>query len=118
MGVTGYQFFAWRARSADVRDAELALKAKKDEFERAQAEFVAIRKETRKDVDAALGAEGELFKGYRAAYEAARKAIEEKEFVVRLTGPEHVQPGAPNKWQIETLPPRHRRPSRRSSKWS
>ena len=68
-----------------------------------EAEQAALQKESRKDAAAAEAAEGELLKLYRAAHESARKAIEDKDFVVRLTGPEHIQPGAPNKWQIETL---------------
>ena len=55
------------------------------------------------DVDAAEAVEAAIAKQYIAAHEAAKKAIEEKDFTVRVTGPTHVQPGAPNKWQIETL---------------
>ena len=61
------------------------------------------QKDARKHVDAALAAEAELVDLYRTALESARRAIAEKDFVVRLTGPAHIQPGAPNTWQIETL---------------
>ncbi|MBN9120568.1 MAG: alpha-2-macroglobulin, partial [Planctomycetes bacterium] len=101
--VAGYQFVAWRSKVGDVRDRELALQSKRDELNRVLAEQAAAQKESRKDLDAALAAEAELRARAAAEYERARKAITEKDFVVRLTGPAHVQPGAPNKWQIETL---------------
>ncbi|MCI0699826.1 MAG: alpha-2-macroglobulin, partial [Planctomycetia bacterium] len=101
--VGGDQFFGWHMRARDVRDKELALQASQAELARIQEEDTAARKESRKDLDAALAAEADLHKLYLAAHESARKAIEEKDFVVRLTGPTHIQPGAPNKWQIETL---------------
>jgi hypothetical protein len=103
VGVLAYQGFAWASYSRDVRNAELALNASKARVEELKAEDAAARKATRKDVDAAEAAEAALAKQYLAAHEAARKAIEEKEFTVRVTGPTHIQPGAPNKWQIETL---------------
>jgi hypothetical protein len=101
--VPAYQFFAWRAWNGDARAAEQTLQAKRAALAGIQAEQNAFRQETRKDVNAAEAAEVELVKLYRAAHDSAKKAIEEKDFVVRLTGPEHIQPGAPNKWQIETL---------------
>src|SRR5262245_701085 len=101
--VGGSQFVEWRLRSSAVDEKELALQASRDELARVQAEQAAIQKETRKDVDAALAAEAELRKLFVEAHESARKAIAEKEYIVQLTGPAHIQPGAPNKWQIETL---------------
>ena len=101
--VAGFQFVAWRSRSRDVRDRELALQSKRDALAAVVAEQAAVQKETRKPLDAALAAEAELRNRAWAEREKARKAITEKDYVVRLTGPSHVQPGAPNKWQIETL---------------
>jgi hypothetical protein len=101
--VVGYQVVVWSSHSQSVRDRELALQQRRDELAVVTAEQNAVHKEAYKHVEIALAAEAELLKFYQAAYESARKAIEEKDFVVRLTGPAHVQPGAPNKWQIETL---------------
>jgi hypothetical protein len=103
LGVFLYQGVGWGLLARDVRQAEAAARASRDAFAKVKAEDDEAKKETRKGVDAALAAEAELAKQFVAAREAARQAIEKKDFVVRLTGPEHVQPGAPNKWQIETL---------------
>ncbi len=101
--VPGYQVFAWRAWSHDARVAGRALQAKRDELARVRAEQEALRMASRKGVAAAEAEELKVVALYRDAHESARKAIEDKDFVVRLTGPEHIQPGAPNTWQIETL---------------
>ncbi|QJX00640.1 alpha-2-macroglobulin family protein [Frigoriglobus tundricola] len=101
--VIGSQLYTWRERARTVRDAEVAVATAQRELARVKAAQDAALEESRKPVEAALVAERELLERYRAAQTSARKAIEEKDFVVRLTGPEHVQPGAPNKWQIETL---------------
>ncbi len=100
-----YQLVALAAWSIDARAAQRTLQAKRDELARLQADQNALRTAARKEVglDTAEQAETKLRQSLRTAHESARKAVEDKEFVVRLTGPEHVQPGAPNKWQIETL---------------
>src|SRR5436190_1859031 len=81
---------------AEIDEAAVALN-------RVTGEQAVAKQESRKPLDAELAAEAELRRLYWEAREKARKVIAEKEFVVRLTGPAHVQPGAPNKWQIETL---------------
>jgi alpha-2-macroglobulin-like protein len=101
--VAGVQYAGWKARSREVAARDAALQARQDELARVQAEQAAAQKEARKNVDAAIAAEAELVKFYQEARDNSRKAIDEKDFVVRLTGPAHIQPGAPNKWQIETL---------------
>ncbi len=98
-----YQLWAYGASSRDVARADQEVRAKQGDLARIRAEQEAFRKATRTGLSAAEAAEDELLKLARAAHERAKKAIEDKDFVVRLTGPEHVQPGAPNKWQIETL---------------
>jgi hypothetical protein len=103
LGTGGYQYAGWRSRSNEVAEKEAAVKASQEELARAQAEQAAAQQEARRQLDAAVAEEGRVVEGYRQALESAKKAIEEKDFVVRLTGPAHVQPGAPNKWQIETL---------------
>src|SRR5579883_2593054 len=101
--IIGYPILDWRSRSRAVRDADATVQAHRAKLALVQAEEAAARQASRKDVDAALAVEAELAKQFAEARETARKAIEEKDFVVRLTGPAHIQPGAPNKWQIETL---------------
>ena len=90
--VAGSQYVGWQSRSGELRDRELALQVSLGELSVVQAEQAAAQAETRKHVDAALAAEAEVRKQYRAAHESARKAIADKDFVVRLTGPAHVQP--------------------------
>jgi hypothetical protein len=102
-GVAAYQAYGWQSRSREVARAEAAVQEARDRLARAQAEQEAARQELRKPLDAALAAERELAAQFAKAHADARKAAEEKDFVVRLTGPAHVQPGAPNKWLIETL---------------
>lgn len=97
------QYFGWVAKSREVAEKQSALEAARAEDARLQAEQDAARLNAQKDLDPAVAAEQEVAKQYQAALEAAKKAIEAKDFMVRLTGPAHIQPGAPNKWQIETL---------------
>ncbi|VTR94630.1 a-macroglobulin complement component : Uncharacterized protein OS=Cystobacter violaceus Cb vi76 GN=Q664_21445 PE=4 SV=1: A2M_N: A2M: Thiol-ester_cl: A2M_comp [Gemmata massiliana] len=101
--LVGSQGYGWYSRSHDVAEKQRALQIQLEEVARAEAEKAKAQSESRKHIEAALAAENALQAEYQAAYESARKAIEDKEFVVRLTGPAHIQPGAPNKWQIETL---------------
>ena len=101
--LVGSQGYIWNAHTREVAATERSLNEKRAELALVEADKAAAQKEARKHVEVALAAEGEVVKLYRDAHESARKAIEEKDFVVRLTGPAHVQPGAPNKWQIETL---------------
>ncbi|HEY1188653.1 MAG TPA: alpha-2-macroglobulin family protein [Gemmata sp.] len=99
----GSQAYGWHTRSREVARAEAATEARRAELAQAQAEQAAGRQEQRKPLDLKLAIESDLARQYTKAQEDARKAIEEKDFVVRLTGPDHVQPGAPNRWVIETL---------------
>lgn len=97
------QYFGWVTKSREVAETQAALEAARSEEARLQAERDAARQAAFKDIAPAEAAEQELTTQYQAALDAAKKAIEAKDFLVRLTGPARVHPGAPNKWQIETL---------------
>ena len=45
----------------------------------------------------------ELLKKFDAVLAKARKAVEDKQFYIRLTGPERAQPGAPNEWEVRAI---------------
>ena len=101
--LSAFQFSGWYRQSRAVAQSQQSLDDARTELTRLQAEQKAAEEAARKEIDAAAAAEQQIAKDFQAAMEAARKAIEAKDFVVRLTGPAHIQPGAPNKWQIETL---------------
>ncbi len=102
-GLAASQWYGWHSRTREVAAKEEELKQSREKLAQVQADQKAAQEAARKDLNSATTAEAELLKTYREAHESARKAIEEKDFTVRLTGPAHIQPGAPNKWQIETL---------------
>ncbi len=64
---------ASNARRATVEQSEKS----------AQAEFTSIESE------------------FQTALAKAREQVESKQFIVRLTGPERAQPGAPNDWRVD-----------------
>src|SRR5207244_6916606 len=101
--LAAFQILGWGDAARDAENKQLAFNTKRGELTRLQADLEAAKKEARKGLDAAAEAEQKVAKEYQAALEAAKKAIDAKDFLVRLTGPAHIQPGAPNKWQIETL---------------
>ncbi|MCE9562562.1 MAG: alpha-2-macroglobulin [Planctomycetes bacterium] len=101
--LAAYQFVQWGDKSRDAKNAQLALDTSRGELTRLVAEQEASRVAAAKALEEATAQEQDLTRKYAAAVEAARKAIEAKEFMVRLTGPDRIQPGAPNKWQIDTL---------------
>jgi hypothetical protein len=98
-----YQFLGWRDKSRDAKAKQVALDTTRAELAQLQTEQTAARQAAQKEVEPARITEEELTNSYQAALQKVRKDIEEKDFFVRLTGPAHIQPGAPNKWQIETL---------------
>jgi hypothetical protein len=82
-----------------------ALRGQFDEAEKARDRYVATAnakvEQAARDKEHAAEENAELLKQYDQALVAARKAIEEKQFIVRLSGPERAQPGAPNEWKVE-----------------
>jgi hypothetical protein len=98
-----YQYAGWSGKSREARETQAALQASQQELATLQAQQEAAREGSRKELQRATDAAREVAQEYQAALQKAREAIAAKDFVVRLTGPAHVQPGAPNKWQIETL---------------
>jgi len=101
--LSAFQFSGWYRQSRAVAQAQHNLDESRAELARLQADQKSAEEAARKDITAAAAAQEKLARDFVATLEAARKAIEAKDFVVRLTGPAHIQPGAPNKWQIETL---------------
>lgn len=102
-GPAAYQFSGWYAQSREVKDRQLALADRRKDLEAAEAERAVLRAAAQKEFDAAAAADAAVAENYDAALASARQAIEAKDFVVRLTGPARVQPGAPNEWQITAV---------------
>lgn len=101
VGVYHYSDLAERQRAAVATQA--AADASRADLARLTQQQQAAQDAARKVFDAAAAKEQAQARKYQDALDAARKAAEAKEFTVRLTGPEQVEPGAPNKWQVETL---------------
>ncbi len=101
--VVAYQVSSWKDKSREAETARLVLEKSRNDLAQLVTQQAADQQTTRKALDEATAKEQEVASKYQVALANARKAIEEKEFIVRLTGPDHIQPGAPNTWQIETL---------------
>lgn len=99
----GYQFLGWYVQSQDAAEKKVALHKQREAVKQLEAEQKARREAVRKEHEQAVATQQAAEKAYQEALAAARKAIDQKDFVVRLTGPERVQPGAPNQWRIDTL---------------
>ncbi|HEV3440547.1 MAG TPA: alpha-2-macroglobulin, partial [Gemmata sp.] len=101
--VFAYQFISWAIVYREVAASQRVLDASREQLAKTQAERDATQSEHRKELDTAIAAEQKLAREYQNALRDALKAISEKDYLVRVTGPTHIEPGAPNKWQIETL---------------
>lgn len=99
----GRQVYNWYAKSRDAKDKIAARDTTRAAFEKLLAEQKVATDAARADFDKARAAEELLQKQHEEALQKARKLLEEKDFTVRLTGPAHVQPGAPNRWKVEAL---------------
>ncbi|MBM3983848.1 MAG: alpha-2-macroglobulin, partial [Planctomycetes bacterium] len=97
------QVYNWYDKHREAAHARADRDATAAELARIEAEQRAARDAARAELDKATAAENELLKKHQDELQKARKVIEDKDFSVRLTGPAHVQPGAPNSWKIETL---------------
>ncbi|MCI0701921.1 MAG: alpha-2-macroglobulin, partial [Planctomycetia bacterium] len=96
------QLQGWYTKSQDAKATQAARDTSLAELTKLQTEQKAAQNVARKDYDAATATTQEIAKEYLAALKKAHDIIKEKDFAVRLTGPAHIQPGAPNKWLIET----------------
>ena len=92
------------------RELEQILAEKQAAFESAQntqktyvAEVNARNESVGQEMKEAREAHVELLKKFDAALAKARKAVEDKQFYIRLTGPERAQPGAPNEWEVRAI---------------
>lgn len=99
----GRQVYNWYAKSRDAKEKVAARETTRAEYEKLLAEQKVATDAARADFDKARAAEEQLQKQHEDALQKARKLLEEKDFTVRLTGPAHVQPGAPNRWKVEAL---------------
>lgn len=99
----GRQVYNWYAKSRDAKALVAARDTARAEYEKLLAEQKVATDAARADFDKARAAEETLQKAHEEAMQKARKLLEEKDFTVRLTGPAHVQPGAPNRWKVEAL---------------
>lgn len=98
-----YQYAEWSDKARAAREAQAAADARRNELGELQTRLAAAREQSQRALLQAATAARAAEQEYAAALQKAHQAIKDRDFVVRLTGPAHVQPGAPNKWQIETL---------------
>ncbi len=97
------QAYNWYDKSRDAKEKQAARDKTQAELAKLTTDHKAAQDAARANLDKAQAAEQELTKGFQDAIANARKMLEDKDFAVRLTGPAHVQPGAPNSWTVETL---------------
>jgi hypothetical protein len=83
-----------RARQDDFLKAD---QAHREAIEAANATLAAAERDER----SVAQRDRELHEEFDGALREARKAIESKRFIVRLSGPGRAQPGAPNEWRVE-----------------
>jgi hypothetical protein len=107
-GPAAYQFVGWHAQSHQTHDRKLAMDSRRQELREAERDRQARADQVRQEHQQAIVAQGEAEKAYRAALAGAKKAIEDKDFLVRVTGPDRAIPGAPNEWRVETVSTRDR----------
>src|SRR5262245_40362482 len=100
--LTAFQIQGWFTKSREARDTQQILDTSRAELTKLQDEQKTAQQDARKDYDKATATVQKVSQDYLAELEKAHKDIKDKDFAVRLTGPAHIQPGAPNKWQIET----------------
>jgi alpha-2-macroglobulin-like protein len=113
-GPAAYQFVGWQLQSRETDQLRLALDTRHKEVQTAEAERATRAEQVRREHQQAVAAQEEAAKAFRQALANAKKAIEDRDFLVRLTGPDRAIPGAPNEWKVETVGTRDRaaRPSR------
>jgi hypothetical protein len=99
----GWQVFNWQAASRAAREKRSARETAAAEYAALQTEQRTARETAKAELERATLAEQEYSNKLRAELQKARRAIEDKDFFVRFTGPARIQPGAPNSWKIETL---------------
>src|SRR5262245_15414244 len=102
-GPAAYQLFGWYRQSRATEDKRVARIDLQADVGKLEYELDSRRNAVLEEQTAAARAQQEALRSYQQALADARKALEQKDFLVRLTGPERIQPGAPNEWQIETL---------------
>jgi len=100
-GVAAYQFGDWAEKSREVESTRAAFEANRSELARLTAEQAATQQVARSALEEATASQRDIVTRHQTALATAHANINEKGFVVRLTGPDHIQPGAPNKWKIE-----------------
>jgi alpha-2-macroglobulin-like protein len=102
-GPAAYQFVGWYAQSHETESLSVAARDSRENVKKLEAEHQAKREAIRQEHEQAVAAHQAAQKAFTDTLASARKAIDEKDFVVRLRGPDRIQPGAPNEWQIDTL---------------
>src|SRR5205085_10645300 len=96
------QFVGWQLQSRETDELKLALDTRHQDVQAAEVERQARADQVRREHQQALAAQQDAAKAYRDALASAKKAIEDKDFLVRVPGPERATPGAPNEWRVET----------------
>jgi hypothetical protein len=102
-GPAAYQLFGWFATSRETNQARVALDDTRGRVARAELHQRSQRNDYLQKVERAAVERNSAEDALRQALAEARQAVNEKEFLVRLNGPDRAQPGAPNEWQIEAL---------------
>jgi len=102
-GPAVYQFGGWYAQSRTTSDMKVALNTQRNALAKLQSEFKTRQDAVENDEKEATRAHEAAQKAYDDALAGALKNFKQRDMTVRLTGPDRVQPGAPNAWTIETV---------------
>jgi len=102
-GPAAYQFFGWYRQTQETEQKQLALNEKRNTLAKLESDHQSQRDAISKEKEDANAAFMAAQTAYRDAIASARKTAGLKDIVVRLTGPDRVEPGAPNAWTIETV---------------
>ncbi|WP_020468994.1 alpha-2-macroglobulin family protein [Zavarzinella formosa] len=97
------QFTGWYFQKQEVLQAQQKVGEADRLLAEARQESKSRTEAVEKAAKEAETAQAELVKNYQDAIFSARKSIEQKDFMVQLSGPARIQPGAPNEWRIQTL---------------
>jgi hypothetical protein len=98
-----YQFGGWYVQSQETKSLAAKVDSRRSDVAKIEQEHRVARDAVQQEFARATAAHQEAHKSYLDAQTKAKEAIEDKDFVVRLRGPDRIQPGAPNEWQIDTL---------------
>ena len=96
----GIRFMNWRTQANKVIDLEQQFVQAREQQKDFDLKIRARHDAAAGELKEASQAKAAIEAQFRKEEKAAAMAIAAKQYIVRLTGPERPQPGAPNEWQV------------------